>query len=126
VYMTKTILLAQELFGRIGSFQPDVLVANLTSATSVRDGAETLGLIAVLDTQYQDPMRNFLDSIPPALDAAMLAAIRNALARKLPVAISWQPGYDFELRLWDVSTGSYGMVNIHLVSPHPVEPAPAS
>ena len=71
-------------------------------------------------------MRNFLASIPPAVDAAIVAAVRSALERGLRAAISWQPGYDFELRIWDVSHDGHGLVNVHLVSPHPVEAVPAS
>ena len=38
---------------------------------------------------------------------------------------TWQPGYDFELRAWEVSDGSVGLANFHLVTPHPDETPPA-
>jgi len=58
--------------------------------------------------------------------------MKSALSRGLPVGVSWQPGYDFELRVWDVSGPAgegepwVGMVNVHLISPHPDEAPPAS
>ncbi len=84
-----------------------------------------LGLIEVLPDHQQGPMREFFAGIPDAVDAGMMAAVRSALARGLRVGISWQPGYDYELRVWDVSDGAEGMVNVHLISPHPVETLPA-
>ena len=132
MYMTKTIQLAQEVFGGLHNFEPDSLLASLDGAETIGAAADVLGLIEVLPTEQRQPMTDFLASIPPAIDAAIVAAMRNALGRGLPVAISWQPGYDFELRVWDVSGPDgdgqpwVGMVNVHLVSPHPVEATPAS
>jgi hypothetical protein len=123
-YLTDTILMAQEAFGKLENFQPNALLDALGDASTIVEGAETLGLIDVLPVEQQDPMRSFLASIPPAVDAGMMAAIRSALRRGLRVQISWQPAYDFELRVWDVSEGTHGMVNVHLGSPHPVEATP--
>jgi hypothetical protein len=132
VYMTKTIQLAQEVFGGLNSFAPDSLLASLGDVETIGEAADALHLIDVLPAEQRGPMSDFLASIPPSIDAAMLAAMRSALARGLPIGISWQPGYDFELRVWDVSGPEgdgqpwAGMVNVHLVSPHPIEAPPAS
>lgn len=123
-YLADTIVMAQEAFGRLENFQPDALLERLGEASTIGEGAEALGLIDVLPAEQRDPMRSFLASIPPAVDAGMMAAVRSALGRGLRVQISWQPGYDFELRVWDVSEGTHGMVNVHLTSPHPVEATP--
>jgi hypothetical protein len=130
--MTDTILLVNEVFAGLHNFAPDTLIESLADAATIGDAAEILHLIDVLPAEQQDPMRAFLASIPPAIDVAMVAAVRSALDRGLRVAISWQPGYDFELRIWDVSGPDgdgkpwVGLVNVHLVSPHPVEATPAA
>ncbi|MDQ1467751.1 MAG: hypothetical protein QOH10_2166 [Actinomycetota bacterium] len=124
MYMAKAILAAQEVFGKLSGFEPESLLEILADVETVRESAEILGLMDVLDTEWQDPMREFLTSIPPAIDVAMMAVIRSSLARGLQTGISWQPGYAFELRVWDVSGQDAegqprGMVNLHLVSPDP-------
>jgi hypothetical protein len=131
VFMAETILLAQETFGTLNSFNPNSLLDQLKDAKTILDSAETLGLIAVLNPEQQQPMREFLASIPPGVDAGAMAAIRSALGRGLHVAVSWQPAYDFELRVWDVSLEQgqnqpwRGLVNVHISSPHPVEASPS-
>lgn len=132
MYMTKTIQLAQEVFGGLHDFEPDSLLASLDGVETIGAAADVLHLIDVLPAEQREPMTDFLASIPPSIDAAIVAAMRSALGRGLPVGISWQPGYDFELRVWDVSGPDgdgepwVGMVNVHLVSPHPIEAPPAS
>ncbi len=125
VYMAKTILSTNAVLGDLGgSFSPAALLNNIDGRDTVLDSAVALGLVDVLPVEQQQPMRDFLGSIPAAIDAAMMAALRSALARGLRVQVSWQPGYDFELRVWDVSDGGVGLVNVHLVSPHPNEAEP--
>ena len=126
VYMAETILLVHDVFAKLTGFDPELLLETLGDVATIADSAELLGLMDVLPEEQRDPMRNFLASIPPAVDAAIVAAVRSALARGLRAAISWQPGYAFEVRIWDVSFESHGLVNIHLVSPHPVEAEPSS
>jgi hypothetical protein len=36
-------------------------------------------------------------------------------------AVTWQPGYEHEVRVWDVADDSDGVVNVHLISPNPFE-----
>lgn len=131
VYVAKAILMAQELFGAVEDFDPAALLQALGDAETVGDTADILGLIDALEgDDLKDLMRGFLSSIPPAIDAAMMAAVRNALGRGLRTGISWQPGYAFELRVWDVTKQEddeswVGMVNVHLVSRDPEEPQAA-
>ena len=132
MYMAETILLASEVFASLGGFDPEYLLSQVGDAASIADAAEILGLMDVLDEEQREPMREFLASIPPAIDAAVVASIKSALERGLRAAISWQPGYEFEVRVWDVSASVgegvpwRGLVNVHLISPHPVEATPAS
>jgi hypothetical protein len=126
VYMAETILLVNEVFAKLSGFEPEALLEVLGDVGTISESAGILGLMDVLDQEQREPMREFLASFPPAIDAAIVAAVRSALERGLRTAISWQPGYDFEVRIWDVSHDGRGLVNVHLVSPHPVEATPAS
>lgn len=132
MYMTETILLVQQVFGGLHDFAPDDLISQLSDVQRIGEAAEILNLMDVLPEEQQEPMRDFLASIPPAIDVALVAAVRSALERGLRANFSWQPGYDFELRVWDVSAPNgdgnpwVGLVNVHLVSPHPVEAIPVS
>ena len=132
MYMAETILMVQEVFGKLGGFNPDELMGLVGDVGTIAEAADILGLMDVLDAEQRDPMAAFLASIPPAIDTAVIAAIHSALGRGLRVAFSWQPGYDFEVRVWDVSAYDgegkpwRGLVNVHLVSPHPEEAVPVS
>jgi hypothetical protein len=132
VYLTDAILLVQQEFGKLSGFDSASLLESLGDAATIAAAAEILHLMDAVPAEQVPYLRDFLASIPPAIDAATVAAIRNALGRGLRTAFSWQPGYDFELRIWDVSKddgpekGWAGLVNVQLVSPHPPEATPAS
>ncbi len=76
----------------------------------------------VLEPEQADALKRFLGEVPESLDAAIVGAVRNALGRGLRSQLTWQPGYEFELRLWEVSEGSAGLLNVHVLTPHPDEP----
>ena len=124
-YVVKSILRANEVFANLDAFEPEALLDAISEAETVLDGAEALGLFDVLDEDNAMSLRDFFASVPPALDAAVLAGMRSALSRGVRTQITWQPGYDFELRAWEASEGSHGLLNIHILSPHPLEIVPA-
>ena len=104
-YMQSAILRANEVFARLDGFEP-----------------ESLGLLDVLEPDQADALRAFLDALPPGLDAAILAGLRSALERGVRTQFTWRPAYEFELRAWEVSEGSAGVLNMVISSPHPEEP----
>ncbi len=124
-FLVGSVLLANQTFSPVADFDPESVLSAIEDSSSVRAAAEALGLLEVLSEDQALYMGDFLDSIPGSLDAAMLAALRDAFSRGVRVQISWQPGYDFELRAWEASEGSAGLCNLHVVSPHPYE-GPAS
>ena len=125
-YIVASILRANEVFARVDGFEPDALLAAIDGAPTLLDGAERLELFSVLDADNAEVLREFFTAVPPALDAAILAGLRSALSRGVRVQFSWQPGYEFELRAWERSEGSFGVANFHILSPEPPEVAPVS
>lgn len=121
-YMQSAILRANEVFARLDGFEPESLLEAIGEARGIRDGAESLGLLDVLEPDQADALRAFLDALPPGLDAAILAGLRSALERGVRTQFTWRPAYEFELRAWEVSEGSAGVLNMVISSPHPEEP----
>jgi hypothetical protein len=128
VYMAETLALANEVFAATSEFAPSELLQSFQNANTVGEAADMLHMLDVLDAEQQEPMASFLATIPPAIDAAIMATARNALSRGLRVTFTWQPGYDFDVRIWDVTKFANdvwrGMVNVHVTSPHPPEAEP--
>jgi hypothetical protein len=118
--------MANEVCSPVHDFNPSELLSAVEDASTIGEAAASLGLLDVLDEEQRRPMADFLATIPSAIDAAIVAAARDALGRGIRVMFSWQPAYDFELRLWDVATRERGMLNVHILSPHPVEAEPAT
>jgi hypothetical protein len=124
-YVVASMLRANEVFANLDAFNPEALLDAISGAETVLEGADALGLFDVLDPDNAAALREFFAQVPPAIDAAVLAGLRSALSRGLRTQITWQPGYDFELRAWEASEGSSGLFNVHILSPHPPEIAPA-
>ena len=127
-FLIESVLLGNELFGpsdqnpeHDGGFNAEQLLGLIAEASTIREAAEALGLLATLSEEKAANMVDFLNSIPASLDAALLAGARSALDRNLRVQLSWEPAYDFQLRAWEVSVGDAGLCNLHLMSPHPYE-----
>jgi hypothetical protein len=67
--------------------------------------------------------KKYLKTWPAALQEALRAALLSALNRKprLPVTISWAPGYDYEIDIWEArsTTKSAAAMTILLRSKYP-------
>jgi hypothetical protein len=123
VYMSMVLVKANEVFAPTQNFNPGDLLEALSGANNVAQAAQLLGLETVVAPPWQQPLIDFLETIPPSIDAAAMAATRNALERGSRVTVTWQPAYAFELRVWDVTrfeNGEWlGMVNVHISSRDP-------
>jgi hypothetical protein len=102
-------------------FNPGQMLEDTADATTLLEAVHSLGLFDAIDPQYGDAFEALLADMPPALDAAILAGVRNALGRGLRTQIVWQPAVAYELRTWEASAGSEGALTIHLLSPDPME-----
>lgn len=123
VYMAAAVARANEQLSPSGELD-EGLLERLRDVSTVVDAAVVLDLASAVPEEQREPLAQFLAELPPAIDAAIMAATRNALERGVRVTLTWQPGYAHEVRVWDVTDGDKGMVNVHLVSPHPDEAEP--
>lgn len=121
-FLVASVMRANEVFSALDGWEPDGLIEAMGEAETVIEIGEALGIFDVLEPEQAEALKRFLGEVPAALDAAIVGAVRNALSRGLRSQLTWQPGYEFELRLWEVSEGSAGLLNVHVLTPHPDEP----
>lgn len=126
-HSTGFILSANALFAPLDqdAFEHGGLLETIGDAADIDGGAQALGLYDVLPPADGELLRGFLADIPASMHGAVLGALRSALSRGLRTQFTWQPGYDHELRVWEVSdetdSGWEGLVNVFLTTPHPPE-----
>lgn len=91
--------------------------AVVAPGTSLAAAARAVGAVAA---SFE---REFIDSWPPSLQEVIRAAIYSALTRepRIPVTMSWTPGYDFEVSVWEApGTGrTIGGITIQIRSRYP-------
>ena len=123
VYMSMILAKVNEVFAATASFGPGELLDALGDTETVAQAADQLGFHDVVAQEWQQPLRDFLETIPPSIDAASMAATRSALERGVRVTVTWMPDYAFGLRVWEVSRldGAewVGMVNVQISSRDP-------
>jgi hypothetical protein len=123
VYMSMILAKVNEVFAATSSFGPRELLEALGDTETVAQAADQLGFHDVVAQEWQQPLRDFLETIPPSIDAASMAATRSALERGVRVTVTWMPDYAFGLRVWEVSrldgTEWAGMVNVQISSRDP-------
>ena len=125
-FLVASVLSANQAFAGLEAWDPEQLLATIGDASSVLEVGEKLGVFAALETDDDvTALRDFLGTLPGTLDAAIVAGMRDALGRGVRAQLTWQPGYDFELRMWEVSAGGTGLANVLLTTPHPPEPSRA-
>ena len=105
----------------IGDLDPGVL----TGANDLADAFA--GLPGV---ELGEGAMAFIRTWPTALQAAILAAINDNLSRtkdqRVPIVLTWTPGYDYDVRIWDIrnTESTHGELTIHLTSRYPGDPHP--
>jgi hypothetical protein len=58
-----------------------------------------------------------MDALPQSVGAAVLAALRSAVERDLPVVLQWKPGVASEAQVWEVVEDGVGQIGILIVTP---------
>ena len=112
-YMQAMVEAANEALNRnnIGTYNSDPKVTGLSGAV-----ARLLG-----SGKMTAPVNAYLDSWPTGLQDTVLAAVRSAVARQLPVTMAWMPGYDFKVTVTEAAgiPASPGGMTIVLESKYP-------
>ena len=105
-------------------------IAKLDTLTLLRSTSLLALLDALPNCELSAAAKAFVKTWPSALQAAVLAAIRDNLSRpadqRVPIVLSWTPGYDFDVRIWDIrnTTSTHGELTIHVTSRYPGDPHP--
>jgi hypothetical protein len=108
-------------------FDPEGILAPIQDSRNLIDATKASGVLSGVDEDEAAAYMAVLEHMPKALDAAMLAAIRDALQRGLRVQVVWQESAGYELRAWESSAPSgqqgrlAGVLTLHLLSPEPPE-----
>lgn len=119
VYIVSAMLLANQMTAPISDFDPAALLDRVGDAGTLGEAVDRLGLYDVVDEDWRGVMSEFLASIPPAVDAAIVASARSALERGVRVSFVWQEAPSFEVRVWETSRGGRGVVTIFIRSVEP-------
>lgn len=94
----------------------------LSDRASLADIADQLGLVT------HGGQRDFIAFAPASIQAAILAIAEENLGRTEPkqMMLTWAPGYDWELNVWESSssTVSEGGITVQVRSRYPGDPHP--
>ncbi len=59
---------------------------------------------ALPDADTKKKVAFALDALPYGVHDAIRSVLRSAVKRRMPVTLSWAPGYDFKVTIWDVAS----------------------
>ena len=80
-------------------------------------------VLSELGIARTDEERQFLETWPAALQEAMRSVLLSAMRRspRVPVAMTWAPGYDYELSVWEArsTATSPTAITVHVRSRYP-------
>jgi len=93
------------------------------------DGAPTLvELMREIGAFRRDGEADFTSQMPPSMQEAIMAILRYNLQRntRKQMIVSWAPGYDWELRIWETTTtdASAGGITLQIKSRYPADSHP--
>ncbi len=90
----------------------------LADASSLLEAAERAGLLEEFGDQDKAQARAALAALPITVDTALLAVLKGAVQRGLPVVIQWKPGANTELQVWESVEENVGQVGVLLITPY--------
>ena len=122
----------QTLLGKLNRLfsRPDVIETRerrelFAPGKRLRDAAQGLG---VMPSGASANWLAFLDLIPESLHEAIRAIVYSALSAKDPVEVtlSWAPGYDYELTVWQApdTASTRGGITLLIRTRYPGDPHP--
>jgi hypothetical protein len=108
-----------------GHFRADV-IADFPSRKLERSPS-LVALLRELDVIERDEEEAFVAQMPPSMQAAAMAIIRaNVEGERKQMTVSWAPGYDWELTIWETKStrASDGGITIQIKSRYPSDAHP--
>jgi hypothetical protein len=94
----------------------DLARAAVDGASSVREAVERVNLLAGEEESIVREAFAVLGGLPEAIDRGLLATLRSALGRRIPVEVDWEEGEHISFRVTEVV--SPPRVDIVLITPH--------
>lgn len=113
-HMVALVRIVNRAFDRDGDLTEVASV--LAEATTLAEAAERAGMLDEEGVAVDHAARA-LAALPPAVDAAALAVLRNAVDRGVGAVLQWKPGAAVELQVWEATDGDAGHVGLLLVTP---------
>ncbi len=83
----------------------------------VSDGLARLGL------DVPDELRDYVDALPLAIGASLLAVAGTAAQKRIPVSFAWLAGFDFEMTVAQADRAGGSLITVILRGPSPSDRA---
>lgn len=80
---------------------------------AVTEGLERLGI------EVPEELRSYVDGLPVAIGASLLAVAATAARESIPLTFAWLAGYDHELTVAQADRGGNRLVTVILRGPSP-------
>jgi hypothetical protein len=97
-------------------------------AALVESDLSLVELLRAIEVFERDGESDFVGQIPDSLQAALIAILRSNLRRnaRKQMIVSWAPGYDWELTVWETAStsASRGGITIQIKSRYPSDTHP--
>jgi hypothetical protein len=90
----------------------------ILGSSTLTEVLDKVGGFDVPGVSDADHARRAMDALPPSVGAAVLAALRSAVDRDLPVVIQWKPGVASEAQVWEVVEDGAGQIGVLIVTPY--------
>lgn len=72
-----------------------------------------------LSVEVPDDLRDYVDALPVAIGAALLAVAGAAAQRSIPVSFAWIAGYDHEMTVAQMDRDGGSLITVILRGPSP-------
>jgi hypothetical protein len=85
---------------------------------TVLQAIKRAGLLKQLTPEAKTQANEGLSALPAAVDQALLAVLKSALEREMPLVLQWKPGSSVELQVWEAADGNVGHIGVLLITPY--------
>ena len=89
----------------------------VNAAANVQDAVVRSGVLGAHAAVVAET-RAVLSALPQAIDQAIMVALRSAMARSLPVRVTWIEDAKIAVRIWEHPQDGGDILDIAFMSPH--------